>query len=239
MAQINIGGANAAVQLKGYTDSSIVTDQAFTFPPSGGQLVCYQQGIWMPTIAAAGKNDPNAGGAHGVWAWEGVPNSPTGPGGADPFIDLSLFTHTWWRIGNAVTLQSYVMFRSTDPNNDVSLEWRRLPYPIAAPLPGQTYYPFTGTSQARATRFSPSSNPGISCSFNPYFWRSSGQTADDFVSMYYINGTITSTDTGQVVYSSDVNRSMSVDKQDGYVQWQATYLTDDTDWTPLNGATLT
>ena len=52
MGQINIGGANAAVQLKGYTDSSITSDQAFTFPPQAGQLVCYQQGIWTPTTDA-------------------------------------------------------------------------------------------------------------------------------------------------------------------------------------------
>ena len=37
MGQINIGGTKA-VQLKGYTDSSITTDQAFTFPDGGGEI---------------------------------------------------------------------------------------------------------------------------------------------------------------------------------------------------------
>ena len=39
MGQINLGGANAAVQLQGYTDSSITSDQTFTFPDTGGELV--------------------------------------------------------------------------------------------------------------------------------------------------------------------------------------------------------
>ena len=228
------------------TAPEVAGDQTFTFPavggvlattPTSGPVAAYQQGIWLPTIAAQGKNDPVANNS-GVWAWEGVPNSTTGPGGPTPYISADTCTHTWWRIGNAVTLQSYVMFRATDPNNNAALEWRRLPYQIAPPIPGQTYNPFTGTSQSRGTRFSPSTNPGISCSFNPYFWRQTGQTVDDIVSMYYINGTITATNTGQSVWSSDVNRGMNADNQDGYVQWQATYLTDNTDWIPQNGATL-
>ena len=48
MGQINIGGANAAVQLQG--NDTITTDQAFSFPPQGGQLVCYQQGIFTPSM---------------------------------------------------------------------------------------------------------------------------------------------------------------------------------------------
>ena len=39
MGQINIGGTSASVQLQGYTDSSITSDQAFTFPDTGGELV--------------------------------------------------------------------------------------------------------------------------------------------------------------------------------------------------------
>ena len=237
MGQINLGGANAAVQLQGYTDSSIVTDQAFTFPPSGGQLVCYQQGIWMPTVAGSGKNDPNASGSNGVWAWEGVPNSASGPGGADPFVDPAVFSHTWWRIGNAVTLVSYVSFLAIDPSTTVPLQWRRIPYSIAAPLAGQVYNPFTGTSQNRSTYFSPSSAAGAACSFCPYFWNGDG--GGDFVSLTYINGTIGSTNTGATLLSSDVNRGKAPGNQNGYIQWQATYITDDTTWKPQNGATLT
>ena len=48
MSQINLAGANAAVQLQG--NNTITSDQAFTFPDTGGQLVCYQQGTWTPTF---------------------------------------------------------------------------------------------------------------------------------------------------------------------------------------------
>ena len=48
-AQVRIGGQNANVILQG--DDTIATDQAFTFPPQGGQLACYQQGEWTASFA--------------------------------------------------------------------------------------------------------------------------------------------------------------------------------------------
>ena len=59
MAQINIGGTSASVQLQGYTDSSITSDQTFTFPDTGGELVTtnalpgYAEGTYTPSIVDA------------------------------------------------------------------------------------------------------------------------------------------------------------------------------------------
>ena len=58
MGQINIGGTKA-VQLKGYTDSSITSDQTFTFPDTGGELVVTPGTADIETtgaITAAGGN---------------------------------------------------------------------------------------------------------------------------------------------------------------------------------------
>ena len=45
MGQINIGGTSASVQLQG--NNTITSDQAFTFPDTGGELVTNASGgVW-------------------------------------------------------------------------------------------------------------------------------------------------------------------------------------------------
>ena len=229
------------------TAPAVAGDQTFTFPaaggvlattPNGGPPAAYQQGMWMPTIAASGKNDPLANNS-GVWMFEGVSNAPGGPGsGNDPYVAPALSTFDWWRIGNAVTLRAYCQFLATDPNNNATLQFRRLPYPIAPPYAGQTYNPFTGTCY-NSGNFSPSEASGARCSVVPYFW--TGSTGDpDWVFFRYVNGTVSLT-ADKALSSADVNRNANPPSVPaaGYMQWQATYLTNDTDWIPNNGATLT
>ena len=49
--EVRIGGNTASVKLQG--NDSITTDQTFTFPDNGGQLVREQQGTWTPGSGAA------------------------------------------------------------------------------------------------------------------------------------------------------------------------------------------
>ena len=90
MGQINIGGANAAVQLQG--NDTITTDQAFSFPPQGGQLACYQQGLWTPVLS------------------DGVANT------ANP-----IYITNYTRIGNSIFVNGRIAFTPPNSNNRIEV----------------------------------------------------------------------------------------------------------------------
>ena len=125
MGQINIGGTKA-VQLQGYTDSSITTDQAFTFPPQGGQLVCSQQGSFNASIRAGST----------IWVDKGVVNSG----------DYAFFQY--WRIGQIVTINALFKFGSltvADADKENTIYISDLPYKTKPNDTGSSFISWAGT----------------------------------------------------------------------------------------------
>ena len=183
MGQINIGGTKA-VQLKGYTDSSITSDQAFTFPdtggelatvPAGGQVVGYQQGVWIPAINQ-GSVDFN------------------GP--------------IWSRVGNMVTIESRVK-NFTQTSGTKSIEVSNFPY----------QFDFTTAAGGTAGSVMSSNTEKIcQCSYM--------NGVGDL--NFYVAGL-------NAVWSSLRFQDVAVSTE---IVFQITYRTDDTTWTPQNGATL-
>ena len=137
MGQINIGGTRA-VQLKGYTDQAITSDQAFTFPDTGGELatnssgggqvVGYQQGTWIPSFGSTGSE-----GTYVYSAREGY----------------------YSRIGNTVTLQCVLGCDTGTGGGNGNLKLTNLPYVTASRAGGGR-----GVGQCYSTGFA-SDNPNF------------------------------------------------------------------------------
>ena len=116
MGQINIGGTSASVQLQG--NNTITSDQAFTFPDTGGELVTntsgggqvvgYQQGIWIPSFGSTGN--------------EGT-------------VVYSAREGSYSRVGNTVTLQCVLGCDGATGGGTGMLKLKNLPY-VTASRPG-------------------------------------------------------------------------------------------------------
>ena len=96
MGQINIGGANAAVQLQGYTDSSITSDQTFTFPDESGELLLASAANNIGTGGTAGQGQV-VGYQTGTWDLEVTDQS-----GGVPTYEVQIADYS--RIGSTVTI---------------------------------------------------------------------------------------------------------------------------------------
>ena len=128
--------------------------------------------------------------------------------------------HYWYRIGNQVTVNSYATWKKADTSETSSnIFWEGLPYLIAAKQEGKAYRPFTGSLYYYNIK---DVTPGTV--LVPYYWNGSGGGSDNRIRFRFV-GSLTN------LKSSQVNTSF-------YMTWTTTYLTDDTDWQPLNGATV-
>ena len=190
MGQINIGGANAAVQLQG--NDTITTDQTFTFPdaggelvtvPAGGQVVGYQQGIWTPVFG------------------DGVVNTYTDG------------ENHWSRIGNTVTVMGRMGF------NDQRV--------IDIAVFGRPYDPIPNTGGGSGT------SPEFCGSVMTQYFSSSNVPISMYMSSLSIN-MYASTNNGpypRLKYSQfPTSNSQFI--------FTLIYLTGDTTWQPINGATI-
>ena len=197
MSQINLGGANAAVQLLG--NDTITEDQQYTFPNTGGQLAVnvgngvvpgYQQGEWTPTLSAGVANTQNT------------------------------YTSQWSRVGQIVTVYGRV-------------KWDGGPNPAAIIVDGLPYYPpadITDCGVFVGSLFNERQSAGLN-----------GSAANNMVCYATAEGVAvyfasTALAYAQVSYSSFTNDSGS--DGPGFT-FSVSYRTEDTDWTPQNGATLT
>jgi len=186
----------------------------------GGSVVGYQEGFWAPSVMVQGSDIAN--GNSGIWAWEGVPNSNSGPGGASPFIDAAQFEHTWHRIGNQVTLTAWVRFTVPGGNLTGKLVWERLPYPLRQPLNNQTYYARSGDAVLQNVPY-----PANMVNSAPYIW-TGPSGSDDRVGIRFSSNLGQS---GAELVGGDIIENSTI-------SYTITYQTDDTTWTPNNGATL-
>jgi hypothetical protein len=197
MGQINIGGANAAVQLQGYTDTAITTDQPFTFPPQGGQLVCYQQGTWTPyaTSDAAFLQS-------GVSAYS---------------AQSGVFT----RIGNQVTATFWMRAAEDSWDYVAPITQASDFYVGLLPYDLDTNFP-TGSSLVYIMRCADFQFRGYAV-----------QQAEFPVIVF------TKFDTNAGSYTDQNAQFQNIFGNLGSgIQFQVTYITDNTDWTPQHGASV-
>ena len=196
MGQINIGGTSASVQLQG--NNTITSDQAFTFPdtggelatvPVGGQVVGYQQGLWTPQI-------------------QGVSSSNTA-------TNYSTQVGNFYRIGNAVNIGFTInLADAAGISTTETLAVGNFPY-ISANLEGGTYW---SSSSIHANALSVKSIIYVNILISNNSTKSNP--------IYY---GIDNSDYGQLIYNE-----LGIGSLIGNIQ----YLTDDTTWQPINGATL-
>ena len=128
-------------------------------------------------------------------------------------------SHDWHRIGNQVTLNSYATWNKADDTTPKNIFWEGLPYPIAANQPGKMYRPFTGSLYYNSLKGVTGNVPLV-----PYYWTGAGGGSDNRIRFRFI-GSLTNFNSGHLQTSL-------------YMTWTTTYLTDDTDWQPINGATI-
>lgn len=185
----------------------------------GNSVVGYQEGFWAPSVAVLGADIAN--GYNGIWAWEGVPNSSTGPGGASPYMDPNQFEHTWHRIGSMVTLTAWGTFLVSDASMTSRLVWTRLPYPIRQPI-NQTYYALSGSAILQSVPF-----PTNMYNAASYMWTGTGGN-DDLVGIRFSSNIETF---GVDMVGKDIAANATI-------SYTITYQTSDTTWTPNNGATV-
>lgn len=215
------------LKLKGATSGSSQlsapdtgTDQQFTFPATGGELVTipinsqvasYQQGYWLPTV--------DAGGGSNAWLIDGV-EAIAG--------HMPNYTATWSRNGNQVTVVVYLTF-GVAGNEPVKLQVTNLPY-RQRDLPANA--PSTAEWDVFAGSLSWSKiSIGAFSSAVPYMYKGkSPATTDPNGGMIFHLSGNAGGDAGTINCNTIVSGSN--------IAAQITYLTDDTTWQPSNGATL-
>jgi hypothetical protein len=230
MSQINLGGASASVQLLG--NDNITEDQQFTFPdtggelvtttaPAGGQVVGYQQGFWFPTVSCEGTSN--------IWLNNG--QQPT------PANQMTNWGASWTRIGNSVTLTWYFTF-GVAGNAAATLSVTDLPYRLRD-FPGgihdyEQWDVFVGTI---STGQLDTNGPNQLAS---YMYRgkdgtdSSSDPDGGFIfRIFNIGQTL-----GTYILGSDIQPDPTTGTVSAHITGAITYITDDTTWTPINGATV-
>ena len=216
LADISI--STSKLQLASVTPD--ILDREYVEPPVGGQVVGYQQGRWLPTVRSIQRDIVN--GNTNIWAWEGVIESPTGPGGANPFILPDRFYSTWSRIGQQVTITNWTGFATSGGGAGEKFIFDNLPYTIRDPDADQIYYVGSGHVVAQAVTF-----PANTYNINPYYW--TGQGGGQFIGFRFTY--LNTSSTGVDMTCEQINSTT-------YLKWETTYETDDTTWTPINGATV-
>ena len=219
MAQINIGGANAAVQLQGYTDTSITTDQTFTFPDTGGELATaapngqvpgYQTGTIVPDLRRYNTSD-------GVNAVDSSIQTPSRRFGK------------YTRIGNLVTY-GFDWAGSVEWGVVNGESWKNDNFVFTAPY-ANTADPFIQTNGVyRVWQTKIPHGPDTLCS---------GVLAHAIGSQAIIGfQEVFNTGANSIGGSWELMRCSQTSNGVFEIQFCLTYFTDDTTWNPLFGATV-
>ena len=181
----------------------------------GGQLVGYQQGIWRPTIGLDG----------------GV-GTPWLDNGDNPDNHMSNWSASWHRIGNSVTVNFYFTFNSggssATPLTVTDLPYRFRDFDQATAGAGSAYDVMMGSGLISG------SNIGNYGQINTYMWKgpsSVSSTDPDGGFRFYASNSIGQAATAVALGGSSLIAGC-------FIGGELTYITDDTTWTPINGATL-
>jgi hypothetical protein len=185
-----LGGGDTILQ----GNDSITTDQTFTLPdnggeivtaPAGGSVVGYQQGIWTPKMGAT-----NGDSTHTYTGTVGI----------------------WTRIGNQVTIHFQAEIATLGSNGTG-----------IAGVTGLPYIPETTNSYSGVINYA----AGFAASYNPVVLRSPlGGSYEGFAFYKY------------ELSAGHSNVGVGRFNVGTVVSANATYITDDATWTPINGATL-
>jgi hypothetical protein len=224
-SKLKLSGQTARVILQG--NDTISSDQTFTFPDTGGevalngniptvpggQIVGYQQGLWLADVK----------GSTGVSVWieDGVPNGDN----AEPWSSF-----TWNRIGQTVSISVCFGAKDVGGASDTSLlVMTNLPYISkegSQSAGGKAYSALENCTTYNFAK-STSSYTNVSATVSNLSGQSSNQYNGQTV--YFLwNGLNFGWDT---VKANQISSTCQI-----YFTLQ--YQTDDTTWTPINGATV-
>jgi len=223
-----------AIRLEGSTSGysalqapPVAGDQTFTFPEKGGTLSVaptgssspgYQSGVWKPTIQTQD-------GAL-VWTIDGVDQ---GGGDVVPTAIRDYNTFTWSRVGQSVTVNIWFQTNKATVANTSNFYMTNLPYTSKL---GSTD---TGTN---------GSYPFTTVCFTSNFpTRLNYQNLTALINnLENVNEILYNGETIYFQYNVLGAASGGVTggdiAMDAQIIAQITYLTDDTTWTPKNGATV-
>ena len=184
-----------------------------TSVPSGGSIIGYQSGFWKPSI------DTNQGA--NTWLVNGAPSS-----------SMANWTATWSRIAQHVTLEWYLTFSGAGDAAD-TVQLHDLPYKLAAPTgdwPANSLFKVhTGLSYSGGidlTQF----NQFVSYMYTNADGSSISGTDPNGAVIFQLGKDDASGNTSSVLGNMITATSLLIGN--------ITYITDDTTWTPINGATV-
>ena len=218
-SELKLSGQTARVILQG--NDTITSDQTFTFPdtggevatiPAGGSAVGYQSGLWSPDFKGEGGNS--------WWILNGVPNGNA----AETWSSF-----TWNRIGQTVTLSATLGVKVLGvPSDTDELVLTNIPYKSALgnQLGPNTYRPFVETCMTSSFSKATTTYTSISAVVNN-MGAASGIYSGEMVYFLWnnLNLAVVPVQANQIAVS-------------GQIYFTLQYLTDDTTWTPINGATV-
>ena len=180
----------------------------------GGQIVGYQSGLWAPDFQGTSGTS--------IWIQNGLPSGPN----ASYAEDWSSFT--WTRIGQTVSVSASVGVKVVGGAGDTdSLVLTNLPYKSAlgSQIGPNTYRAFTET-----------------CMTNSF---SKATTTYTSISAVVNNMGVSGIYSGEMVYFiwNNLNLPLVLVQANqisaaGQILFTLQYQTDDTTWTPQNGATV-
>jgi hypothetical protein len=214
------------------TAPAVAGDQTFTFPavggvlatiPAGGQVVGYQQGMWLPDFHSSTQTSQ--------WITNGLAQTSSGATTA-PLV--SGFSATFSRIGQMVTLHSLIYFKATSgtASDAGSMAWTGLPY--IASNANQTIIPegdanalcgYVGSCYMTSLNTAVVTSGGWSVI--PYVFHN----ALDKVALVRSNGG------GGGATALGANALAADNGASVYQMMTVTYRTDDTTWVPQPGRT--
>ena len=177
------------------------------------QVVGYQSGFWKPSI------DTNQGA--NTWLVNGAAST-----------SMSNWTATWSRIGQHVTLEWYLTFAGAGTVAD-TVQLHNLPYKLAAPTAdwpaNSLFVVHTGASYSGGidlTQF----NQFVSYMYTNADGSSISGTDPNGAVIFQLGQDDASGNTSSVLGNMITDSSLLIGN--------ITYTTDDTTWTPINGATV-
>ena len=193
-------------------DTTINGDITANNLPTNGSIVGYQSGIWAPDFQGTSGAS--------IWIQNGVPAANN----ADIWSSF-----TWTRIGQTVSLSATLGVKVVGGASDTdSIVLTNLPYTseLGSQTVANTYRPFTETCLTGSFAKSATTYTSITAVVNNL-------------------GAATGIYSGEVVYFLWNNLNLAVAlvqanqiSASGQLYFTLQYQTDDTTWTPANGATL-
>ena len=194
MAELHLTGTSAGTILQ--ANNTITSNQTFTFPDTGGELV-----------TVGGSTNTGTGGTDGSGQVVGYQQGTWTP----TFSEGTATTArcNWSRIGNTVSF--YGQAGSFSSSAAAAIEIGGLPYPNM-----------------------------IECIVGSVMTRnlSLGADGQPFTASYIANNSIVSFYSVSSGNWNQANYSDMSSQANFFIYWNGTYLTNDTDWSPMNDATL-